>query len=127
MFALRVGQLQLLLFLQLLALQRVVAFLRDARRLFGLRQVLAFQLRVLFGFGNFGGRAILLALPMFQQGMDALALMLLLFDLFLGVGDLLRHALALLGDMLDLLLQPRDFGIRRYSSPCLTCSASESW
>ncbi len=107
------GQLHLLLQQQMFALQFVVAFLGNARRLFRLRQVPAFRLGQLFGFGHFGTGAFLLALPVFQQRMHTLALVLLLFDLALGVGQLLRHALALLGDVLDVLLQPRDLGIRR--------------
>ena len=37
--------------------------------------------------------------------------MFLLFNLFLRVGELQGHALALFGDMFDMLLQARDFGI----------------
>ena len=70
-------------------------------------------MRELLGLGNLGSGAFLLTLPMFQQGMHALALVLLLFDLFLGVSELLRHAQALLGDVFDVLLQAGDFGIRR--------------
>ncbi len=110
---LRFSQLQLLLQQQLFALQFVVALLRDARGIFRLRQVPPFQLSELLRLAHLGAGPILLALPVFQQRMHALALVLLLFDLLLCIGELLRHALALLGDVLDVLLQPRDLGIRR--------------
>ena len=96
----------------MLALQFVVALLRDARGIFRLRQVLCFKLRVLFGFGDLHAGALLLALPVFQQCMHALALVLLLFDLLPGIGELLGHALALFGDVPYVLLQPRNLGIR---------------
>ena len=86
---------------------------RLACGVFRLRQVLSFQLRELLGLADLGSGPFLLALPVFQQCMHALALVLLLFDLLLGIGELLRHALALLGNVLDVLLQTRDLRIRR--------------
>ena len=99
--------------MQLFALQCVVPVLRGARGFFRLRQALPFRLRKLLGLRHFGSGAFLLALPMFQQRMHALTLVFLLLDLLLGIGELLRHALALVGYVFDVLLQPRDFGVCR--------------
>ena len=111
MFALRFGQLQLLLQHQLLALHRVKTFLCRACRLFRLRQMLRLGTCMTVAQLHPDGGFLLLLLPVQQQGLNALQLVALLFHLQFICGDLLGQASMLILQVRDMLFQAGDFRV----------------